>query len=53
MKEKLVDTKHPQSRQIQDRHNDVLRRYIGPCYSTLSLDGIVPRLRYLSILYTS
>ena len=27
MKEKLIETKHPQSRQIQDRHSDVLRRY--------------------------
>lgn len=26
MKEKLVEMKHPQSRQIQDRHSDVLRR---------------------------
>ena len=26
MKEKLIETKHPQSRQIQDRHSDVLRR---------------------------
>ena len=26
MKEKLIEMKHPQSRQIQDRHSDVLRR---------------------------
>ena len=29
MKEKLTETKHPQSRQIQDRHGDVLRRLLN------------------------